>query len=166
MFDSLMPLTQLYQPELFLSVVLGAAIGLEREIRGKDPSLRTFAFISLGSCLFSLLSQAVAAGVAHGDPGRIAAQIVTGIGFLGVGTIFRSPRGISGLTTSALMWVTAAIGMAVGFGYSQLALIATLYALLASLVLNIGHEIFRYFKIGGYGPDVMRAESQGQSPPE
>lgn len=160
-------LNLLYQHELFLSVVLGAAIGLEREIRGKDPSLRTFAFISLGSCLFSLLSRAVASGAEHGgDPGRIAAQIVTGIGFLGVGTIFRSPRGISGLTTSALMWVTAAIGMAVGFGYEQLALVATFYSLVASLVLNIGHEIFKYFEIGGYAPEIMKTQHGGHPPPE
>lgn len=155
-------LRPLYQPELFLSVCLGAAIGLEREIRGKDPSLRTFAFICLGSCLFSMLSKTVAIGYLHGDPGRIAAQIVTGIGFLGAGTIFRSPRGVSGLTTSALMWVTAAIGMAVGFGYDQLALVATLYALLGSLVLNVGHEVFRFFKIGGYSDEALKLQSEGK----
>ncbi len=152
-------LETLYQHELFLSVALGAAIGLEREIRGKDPSLRTFSFICLGSCLFTVLSRETAMLSSHADPGRIAAQIVTGIGFLGVGTIFRSPRGISGLTTSALMWVTAAIGMAVGFGYEHLALIATLYALVASLFLNLGHEVFRYFKIGGYSYDAINRES-------
>lgn len=159
-------INQLYQPELFLSVVLGAAIGLEREIRGKDPSLRTFAFICLGSCLFTMLSREAAVASPHADPSRIAAQIVTGIGFLGVGTIFRSPRGISGLTTSALMWVTAAIGMAVGFGYQQLALQATLYALAASLFLNLWHELFRYFKIGGYSNEVLKRQGLHRALPK
>lgn len=133
-----------YHHELIVAALLGAAIGLEREIRGKDPSLRTFAFICLGSCLFSLLSRSVVADNVHGDPSRIAAQIVTGIGFLGVGTIVHSPGGVTGLTTSALMWVTGAIGMAVGFGETHLAVVGTLYALLVSIGLNLVHRVVRW----------------------
>ncbi len=143
----------LYIPEIFISTLLGTAIGLEREIRGKDPSLRTFAFVCLGSCVFGLVSKFSVVGVPSGDPSRIAAQIVTGIGFLGVGTIFRSPRGVTGLTTAALMWVTAAIGVAVSFDRIDLAVITTLYAIAISFALNILHDfILLVRRIGGATP--------------
>lgn len=139
---------------LFISVALGALIGLERELSGKDPSLRTFSLISVGSCLFSLTSELVTLGTTHADPGRIAAQIVPGIGFIGAGTIFRSTRGISGLTTAALMWVTAAIGMTVGFGHIRLAVSATFMALLITFGLKFVHRIIRYFRPGYYSKDT------------
>ena len=78
-----------------------------------------------------------------GDPGRIAAQIVPGIGFLGAGTIFRSKYGVSGFTTAALMWVTAGIGMAVGFKRADLAISATITAIIITLSLRLLHRVIR-----------------------
>ena len=135
-----------YDHHIYTAAALGAIIGLEREIAGKDPSLRTFALISMGSCIFALLSRLSVADVPAGDPSRIAAQVVAGIGFIGAGAIFRSPKGISGLTTAALMWATSGIGMAVGFDQTKLAVDATIAALFITLCLNIVHQIIRYIR--------------------
>jgi putative Mg2+ transporter-C (MgtC) family protein len=128
---------------LILAAVLGALIGVERELAGKDPSIRTFALISMGSCMFALLSWESLSVFHVGDPSRIAAQIIPGIGFLGAGTIFRSKYGVSGFTTAALMWVTAGIGMAVGLKRIDLAVSATLTALFITLSLRIVHKYVR-----------------------
>lgn len=130
---------------LVIAATLGALIGIERELAGKDPSIRTFSLISLGSCLFALVSHEAATGPSA-DPTRIAAQIVTGIGFIGAGTIFRSRRGVSGFTTAALMWLTAAIGMSVGFGRISLGVSATAVALLYMFGLRAVHAIVRKFR--------------------
>jgi putative Mg2+ transporter-C (MgtC) family protein len=98
--------------QLALAVVLGGAIGLERELRGKPAGLRTNVLICIGATLFTVLSQHISAG--RGDPGRIAAQVLTGIGFIGAGTILHLRGSISGLTSAATIWVVTAIGMAVG----------------------------------------------------
>lgn len=135
-----------YGPQLVISAALGALIGLERELSGKDPSLRTFALISLGSCIFSIISVASVSGILHGDPSRIAAQIVTGIGFLGAGTIFRSENGITGLTTATLIWCTAGIGMAVGFGYIEFAVMATVVGIGCMYLLKIFHKLINFTK--------------------
>jgi putative Mg2+ transporter-C (MgtC) family protein len=132
-----------YTVPLFLSAALGALIGLERELAGKDPSLRTFTLISLGACLFTMMSQM---GAGSFDKTRIAAQIVPGIGFLGGGVIFRSSRGVSGFTTAALMWIAAAIGMAVGFQNYSIAITATFIALAATVMLKFVHGIIAYFR--------------------
>lgn len=144
MFETLV--TVAYHPDvikLATASFLGAIIGLEREIQGKDPSLRTFALISLGSCLFTMASvdAALLGAGTHSDPGRIAAQIVTGIGFLGAGVIFRERRRVKGLTTAALIWVTASIGVMVGFGRPETALAATFFALVLTVVLRLFHAI-------------------------
>src|SRR5215813_6753178 len=105
--------------KLALSVVLGGAIGIERELSGKPAGLRTNILICLGSVLLTDLSIRIAIapdGTRIGDPGRIAAQIVTGIGFLGAGSILQSRGAVLGLTTAATIWVVAAIGMVVGAG--------------------------------------------------
>ena len=99
---------------LALAAGLGGAIGLEREFRHKPAGLRTNMLIALGSALFSILS--VQLGSAAGSPDRVAAQVVTGIGFLGAGAILRSGENVHGLTTAATIWVNAAIGMAAGLG--------------------------------------------------
>ncbi len=132
---------------LIISAALGALIGLERDLSGKDPSLRTFALICMGSCLFSLMSKYIAGTVsAYADPGRIAAQILPGIGFLGAGVIFRGSRGISGITTATLMWATAAIGMAVGFDRIDLGVSATFTAILVTLALRLVHKLLWFFR--------------------
>lgn len=120
---------------LLLSVALGAVLGIEREWRQKYAGLRTNILIALGSTLFTVMSIDLAAS-AGGDPTRVAAQIVTGIGFLGAGAIMRTGAGVKGLTTAAMIWVNAAIGVAVGGGEYHLAVIATGVALVVLILLN------------------------------
>lgn len=98
--------------QLALAVLLGGAIGLERELRGKPAGLRTNVLICIGATLFTVLSRHISAD--RGDPGRIAAQILTGIGFIGAGTILHLRGSVTGLTSAATIWVVTAIGMAVG----------------------------------------------------
>jgi putative Mg2+ transporter-C (MgtC) family protein len=132
--------------DILVAASLGALIGVEREIAGKDPSIRTFALISMGSCIFTLLSADVVRDFHFGDPGRIAAQIVPGIGFIGAGTIFRSKHGVSGFTTAALMWVTAGIGMAVGFNRTDMAVSATFTAIFITLSMRAVRRAIRSFR--------------------
>lgn len=105
---------------LCVALTLGAFIGLERELSDKAAGLRTNILICVGSCLFAIISRQLASG-AQMDITRIAAQVVSGIGFLGAGAIMREGEHVTGLTTAATIWVVAAIGMAVGFGYFALA---------------------------------------------
>lgn len=123
---------------LILAAVLGGSVGLERERSGKPAGLRTNMLICVGAALLTELSFLVAeSGVGTvSDPGRIAAQIVSGIGFLGAGTIIQSRVGVTGLTTAATLWVVAAIGMAVGAGAYVEAVGATTLVVLALLVLG------------------------------
>jgi len=119
---------------LLLAAVLGAGIGYQRERANKPAGLRTHILISVGSALFTVVSLF---GFSDGvDPSRIAAGVVTGIGFIGAGVIFRGMRGdhVMGLTTAASIWATAAIGLASGVGWY---LIATLVAAIALIVLML-----------------------------
>jgi putative Mg2+ transporter-C (MgtC) family protein len=109
---------------LLLAAALGAALGFEREMRLKTAGLRTNILIAIGSALFTLMSIELAAATGT-DPARLAAQIVTGIGFLGAGAIMRTDSGVQGLTTAATVWVNAAVGVAAGGGEYRLALAAT-----------------------------------------
>ncbi len=103
--------------QLGLAVLLGGAIGLERELAGKPAGLRTNILICVGAMLFTLMSVRLAfLGPGHGDPTRIAAQIATGVGFIGAGTILHARGAVTGLTSAATIWVVAAIGIAVGAG--------------------------------------------------
>ncbi|MBA3855034.1 MAG: hypothetical protein C0503_11500 [Gemmatimonas sp.] len=111
--------------KLLIAILAGGAIGLERELRRKPAGLRTNILICLGSALLMDLSMRIAGNHA-GDPGRIAAQVVTGIGFLGAGTILHTRGTITGLTSAATIWVVAAIGLTVGAGYLFEALGATI----------------------------------------
>ena len=137
---------------LIVAAILGSIIGLERELAKKDPSLRTFTFICVGSCLFSLMSIHSVVDVRGGDPSRIAAQVVTGIGFIGAGAIFRSKDSVRGLTTAALIWVTASIGVAVGFGNFELAITATVIVLISNYLLTVLHRVIRFLR-GDTGPE-------------
>jgi putative Mg2+ transporter-C (MgtC) family protein len=98
--------------QLTLAVVLGGIIGLERELKGKPAGLRTNILICMGATLFTALSIQLARST--GDPGRVAAQILTGVGFIGAGTILHTRGSVTGLTSAATIWVVAAIGMALG----------------------------------------------------
>ena len=120
---------------LCLSALLGSVLGLEREWRGKSAGLRTNILIAMGSTLFTMMSIDVSSG-SGGDSTRIASGIVTGIGFLGAGAIMRTGAGITGLTTAAMIWLNAAIGVAVGGGEHRVAVIATIVALVVLVVLD------------------------------
>jgi len=128
---------------LVLAAALGAALGFERELRQKSAGLRTNILIAVGSALFTLMSieMAEARGA---DSTRIAAQIVTGIGFLGAGAIMRTGSGVQGLTTAATVWVNAALGVAAGGGEYHLAIIGAAITMIVLLVLvPIEHAIDR-----------------------
>ncbi len=126
---------------LLLAAGLGAAVGLEREYRQKPAGLRTNILIALGSALFTILS--ISMGHESGTADRIAAQIVTGIGFLGGGAILRSGNTVHGMTTAATIWVNAAIGVAAGMGQYAL---ATATAVLTLVVLGVLPPIEAYFE--------------------
>jgi len=114
---------------IVLSVILGALVGFERQIRGKAAGLRTNTLICLGAAVFTIISKRMAAGNADSVT-RIAAQIVTGVGFLGAGAIIRDRVGVHGLTTAATIWLVASIGMACGAGFLPLAIITTFIAII------------------------------------
>jgi putative Mg2+ transporter-C (MgtC) family protein len=98
--------------QLVLATILGGAIGLERELKGKPAGLRTNILICIGAATFTHLS----VSLGHGDPGRIAAQVLTGVGFIGAGTILHTRGSVTGLTSAATIWVVSAMGMALGMG--------------------------------------------------
>jgi putative Mg2+ transporter-C (MgtC) family protein len=129
---------------LSVACALGAAIGFEREIRDREAGIRTHLLVSLGAALFTVVSAygfhaflASGDNIVRTDPTRIAAQIVTGIGFLGAGAIIREGLSIRGLTTAATLWVVAAIGMACGAGYYWPAAAATVLTILALWPLRL-----------------------------
>lgn len=123
---------------LFAALVFGGLIGLEREIHQKNAGFRTNALVCLGSCLIMIVSLEVHQMFKNegtADPGRIAAQVVSGIGFLGAGAILRSQEeGIHGLTTAAGVWVASGIGLACGLGLYKPAFVATVMTLLVLFV--------------------------------
>jgi putative Mg2+ transporter-C (MgtC) family protein len=112
--------------QLGVSVLLGSIIGVEREYRSKAAGFRTIALITLGSCLFTVLSYKMGTANSHD---RIAANIITGIGFIGAGVIFKDGFSVSGLTTASSIWVAAAIGMTVGMGEYFIAVTASVLAI-------------------------------------
>jgi putative Mg2+ transporter-C (MgtC) family protein len=121
--------------QLIVAVLVGALIGLEREYHDKSAGFRTIIFISVGSTLFTIVSITLGG---PGDQARIAAQIVTGVGFLGAGTILQNGGGkLVGLTTAAMIWVVAAVGVAIGSGQYVLAGAATVVILLVLWVFPI-----------------------------
>ena len=131
--------------KLFLATLFGGLIGLERELHGKVAGFRTHSLVCLGAALIMVVSidmYAAYRGVATVDPSRIAAQVVSGIGFLGAGAIIRFPTGITGLTTAASLWAVSAIGLACGAGFYKPAIAATVMVL---LVLFVFGQIGRFF---------------------
>lgn len=126
---------------LLLAVLLGGLIGLEREVLGRPAGLRTHILVSTGSALIMVVS---AYAFESGDPARLAAQVVSGIGFLGAGTIMREGASVRGLTTAASLWVVAGIGLAVGVGYYYAAAVTTLLVYFSLKALNkVEHRFFR-----------------------
>ena len=140
---------------LLAAGVLGGLIGIERDKHGRSAGLRTHLLVSMGASLFMLISIAIAGmeiRVMHGvsrlaDPGRIAAQVVTGIGFLGAGVIIKEGVTVRGLTTASCLWFAAGIGMACGGGFFKLGIYATVFALFALIFLIY---VFVYYKRDSY----------------
>jgi putative Mg2+ transporter-C (MgtC) family protein len=121
---------------LALAAALGAAVGIERELREREAGLRTHLLVALGSALFTIAG-AYGFHSLRTDPTRVAAQVVTGVGFLGAGAIIRQGFSVRGLTTAATLWVVAAIGIAAGAGYYSGALITTAIVLFSLYPLRI-----------------------------
>lgn len=123
-----------------VAVALGAIIGWERERHGREAGIRTYAAVALGACVFGLVSAHVAGA---SDPTRIAASVVTGVGFLGAGVILRDQGRIAGLTTAATIWATAAMGLAVAYGMYVLGALTALiiFGLLALHHLPVWHKV-------------------------
>jgi len=129
---------------LILAAFLGAAIGLERELSGKSAGLRTNLLICLGAAIFTIISKQMDA-VTEGSTTRIAAQIVTGVGFLGAGAVIQDRRGVHGLTTATTIWLVASIGMACGAGFHDLAAISTLIVIIVLTgLLKLAKPLERY----------------------
>jgi len=124
--------------QLLLSSVLGGAIGFVREIDKKAAGLRTHTLVCVGSTLLMMISIFMFVKFPGSDAGRIAAQVVTGIGFLGAGTILHSGGSIKGLTTAASIWVASAIGLAVGCGFYTAAISCTVIVL---VIIEVLHKI-------------------------
>jgi putative Mg2+ transporter-C (MgtC) family protein len=138
MFDWIViePTTVTFLVDLVIAVTLGVLIGGERELRNKDAGISTHTFVICGAMLFTFMSMTV-------DPAsksRIAAQIVSGIGFLGAGLILKDGTSVRNLTTAASIWFAGAIGMAIGFGYHQIAIIAALASMLIPRIPHVRKE--------------------------
>ena len=151
--------------KLVMAGFLGGLVGLEREIHGRPAGFRTHLLVAMGSALFVVVSQEFyrlfgnfgGSGPVGVDPGRVAAQVVTGIGFLGAGAIIRERGAIRGLTTAACLWMTAAIGVACGVGMIAIAMISTVLALASLLALKKLESVINkdiYFQIALLSADL------------
>jgi putative Mg2+ transporter-C (MgtC) family protein len=124
---------------LMIALVLGGVVGFERETHGKEAGFRTYSLVSVGSALMMIVSIQmfeIFKGAAVVDPSRIAAQVVTGIGFIGAGAIIRAPEKIRGLTTAAGIWTVSGIGLACGAGLYKPAVAATALALIVLVIFS------------------------------
>jgi putative Mg2+ transporter-C (MgtC) family protein len=127
------PITIAFVVDLFLAVTLGFLIGAERELRNKDAGISTHTFVICGAMLFTFMS----ATVDPASQSRIAAQIVSGIGFLGAGLILKDGASVKNLTTAASIWFAGAIGMAIGFGFHQIAIIAAIASVIIPRIPHV-----------------------------
>ena len=137
--------------KLLLAFIAGTLIGIEREKHGRPAGMRTHVLVCTGACLMMLISEEVfvkyghlsAEGISRIDPGRIGAQIITGIGFLGAGVIIKEGANVRGLTTAACLWYVAGVGMAFGFGMFWIGVSSTLLAFIALLAMKHVDHILR-----------------------
>ncbi|AZA85144.1 magnesium transporter MgtC [Chryseobacterium lactis] len=118
---------------IIFSIFVGGIIGIEREYQLKSAGLRTMILVTLGSCMFTMLSASLGAG---SSPDRIAANIITGIGFVGAGVIFKEENRVSGLTTAVTIWICASLGMTIGAGYYTEAIIGSVAVFLLLIVFK------------------------------
>ena len=155
---------------LGVAAALGGAIGLERELRDREAGLRTHMLVSMGAALFTIVSAygfheflVNGGNLVRTDPTRIAAQVVSGVGFLGAGAIIRQGFSIRGLTTAATLWVVAAIGMAAGAGYYSAATITTAVALISLGPLRVAAYKLVRLRRGEVGQVLIQLPT-GESP--
>lgn len=127
----------IFTGKILLSTVLGSSLGWQRHHVGKAAGSRTYALVCFGATLFTMMSRSVQ----YGDQGRIAAQIVAGIGFIGAGTILHKEDGIEGLTTAAGLWATSAIGMAIGFDWYKQAIIASILMFIVLAIKDVKNKL-------------------------
>jgi len=137
--------------KLFMAMLFGIILGVERAMANKTAGMRTFSLVSLGAALFVIVSQIVSSqftGLTNYDPLRVASQVIVGIGFLGAGLIIYKGPGVVGLTTAAGMWVAAGIGMAAGFGLYAVAAIATILTLFIFVALWFVEDLIKRHSVG------------------
>lgn len=147
--------------QVSIAFIIGAVIGLEREFRSKPAGFRTMILICVGSCLYTILSKEVAAA---GSADRIASNIVTGIGFIGAGVIFKEGITVNGLTTAALIWITAALGMAIGYHNYPLAIVVSAMVVIALFVLEpVQRFINRLHRVKDYKIRTVESGKNFQS---
>ncbi|HAO46199.1 MAG TPA: MgtC/SapB family protein [Ferruginibacter sp.] len=146
--------------QVSVAFVIGAVIGLEREFRTKPAGFRTMILICVGSCLYTILSKEAAIG----STDRIASNIVTGIGFIGAGVIFKEGITVNGLTTAALIWITAALGMAIGYHNYPVAIVVAAMVVIALFVLEpVQRFINRIHRVKDYKIRISDAGRTFQS---
>ena len=138
--------------QVLCAFVIGAVIGMEREFRSKAAGFRTMILICVGSCLYTIISKE--AGSDSTD--RIASNIVTGIGFIGAGVIFKEGITVNGLTTAALIWTTAALGMAIGYNNYPLAIVVSIMVVIVLFVLEpVQRFINKFHKVQDYKIKIL-----------
>jgi putative Mg2+ transporter-C (MgtC) family protein len=159
-------LFQYFGPRVFFAILCGGAIGLERELKNKAAGIKTNMLICLGATLYTSVSVLTSMSISdtqhYGDPARIAAQIVSGIGFLGGGTIIQSRGTIQGLTTAATIWVVAAIGVCIGLGHADIAVFCSISVIL----VLVGTTLFEDRILGRSLPfscEVVMDDSSGRT---
>ena len=138
--------------QVVCAFVVGAIIGMEREFRSKPAGFRTMILICVGSCLYTIISKEAGGG----SPDRIASNIVTGIGFIGAGVIFKEGITVNGLTTAALIWTTAALGMAIGYNNYPLTLVVALMVIIVLFVLEpVQRFVNKFHKVQDYKIKIL-----------
>ena len=126
-----------------LAILLGTIIGVEREIKNRPAGMRTHILVCLGACIISLIESSFVASLSASTEtsvadnfGRLSAQVISGIGFLGAGTILFTDRKITGLTTAASLWNTACLGIAIGYGYYLIAIVGSIFVILVLIMMQ------------------------------
>lgn len=138
--SSLVEIFSFFGPRLLVAILCGFIVGIERELKGKSAGLRTCILISLGSALYSSLAVLMSSQTGQGDPTRIAAQIISGIGFLGGGVIIHSQGSVYGITTAAAIWIMAAIGVTVGLELYPVAIATSIISVLVLVSVRYFEE--------------------------
>lgn len=162
---SLAQLFLFFGPKVFFAILCGGLIGLEREIKGKAAGMKTNILICLGASLYTAISVMLAASDSasghYGDPARLAAQIVSGIGFIGGGAIIQSRGTVVGMTTAAIIWLVAAIGILIGMGRFEVALVTSISTVLVLVLISIFEDRV-LGRSQSFGCEIIIEETEGK----